>query len=123
MAAEAVKGDAMPNTLAGMRIVTNDMLTETRYTDVPRTWRERLLGGYCPECRRSGWTMPWKPWVAKKAVAYRAPSSQVLKMGNTLVMHSGTLAAMLRAMDAGDGQTWPVTGETRAVAGGSGRTW
>lgn len=114
--------NAMPDTmvkvnpLAGFRVITNDLLTETRYTDVPRTWRERLLGGYCPECRRSGWTMPWKPWVKMKAVAYQAPSSQVLKMGNTLVMHSGTLAALLRSLD-GD------TGGIRATAGGSGRTW
>lgn len=108
--------ERLMNPLAGFRVITNDMLTETRYTDVPRTWGERLLGGYCPDCRRTGWTMPWKPWVATKSVAYRAPSSQVLKMGNTLVMHSGTLAALLRSLD-GD------TGGIRATAGGSGLTW
>lgn len=107
----------MPNMLGGLKLVTNDLLTETRYRDVARTWPERLFGGYCPDCRRSGWNMPWKPWVAKKAAAYQAPSSQVLKMGNTLVMHSATLKAMLEAV--GTDATWPV--ETRA--GGSGRTW
>ena len=93
----------MPNVLAGFRVLTNDLLTETRYRDVPRTWRERLLGGYCPDCRRSGAAMPWKPWVATKAEAYQGPSSQVLKMGNTLVMHSGTLAALRQQLGDGGG--------------------
>lgn len=113
----------MPNALGGFRLVTNDLLTETAYRDVPRTWWERLLHGYCPECRRSGWTLPWKPWVALKAEAYQVPSSQVLQMGNTLVMHSATLRAMMQAVQSGDDRTWPVAGENRATAGGSGRTW
>lgn len=96
----------MPNSLYGFKIITNDRLTEIRYREEPRTWRERLLGGYCPDCRVSGPTMPWKPWQATKAVPYQAPASHVLKMGNTLVMHSATLKAMLEAV--GTDRTWPV---------------
>lgn len=65
--------------LMGMRVITNEMLTEAGEPyQVRRPWRERLL------------SRPWRPFQATRTIVPQVPSKQVYRMNGTLVMHPET---------------------------------
>lgn len=115
----------------GIEIVTSSHLVDRKLVQVVRTWRERLLGGYCPECHRTGWTLPWKPWVRTKQVETLVPSESLYRLGpNRYVGHPATVkllgeqlkaSALMWRSGGGPGEGYgPGPG---ANPGDSGRTW
>lgn len=66
----------------GYRIIEDSNLL--KFTDVPRTWHERLL------------TWPWRPWKKTKRVSL--PDPDFYGVGNDIVCHPVTAQRLRRVM-------------------------
>ena len=87
------------NHLGGLQITESEWMTEPGPpVTVKRTWRERLFSGYCPECNRDGWALPWAPWwPTRQVTGPQVPRKDVLVFGGRIVGHPATIRRLMAA--------------------------
>lgn len=68
--------------LYGARVYTSSLLTVAAERATRLTWRERLL------------SWPWRPWESLRISSVQVPDPKVYQMGNVIVGHPETIAAL-----------------------------